>query len=186
MTNLEKRENNILEKPEVEKLLSAPLETKGPKILQLRDKAILELLFSTGLKVFELANLQQKQMDLKKKEFTVINKQGQPRAIFLPNQTKYWLKKYLTARRDSFPSLFIRHDRAIGKIEPNNLTSRSIQRLIQKYVKAIGINQIVTPHTLRQIFATRLLESNLDLKSVQTALGHVSINTTKLYQELTK
>ena len=98
---------------------------------------------------------------------------------------KYCLKQYLEARRDLSPFLFVRADRAKGKKEPENLTPRSIQRLIKKYSKVAGITKIVTPHTMRHSFATDLLINGADIRSVQAMLGHASITTTQIYTHVT-
>lgn len=179
------RQVEFLEGDDLERLLEAPIKTKEAKIIQLRDKAILELLFSTGLRVSELAKLEKNSINLKKDEFTIRGKGGKLRIVFLANQTKYCLKQYLEARRDLSPSLFVRADRAKGKKEPENLTPRSIQRLIKKYSKVAGITKIVTPHTMRHSFATDLLINGADIRSVQAMLGHASITTTQIYTHVT-
>jgi len=179
------RQVEFLEGDDLEKLLEAPLKTKEAKIIQLRDKAILELLFSTGLRVSEAAKLKKEQINLKKDEFTIRGKGDKLRVVFLSNQTKHWLKQYLEARRDLSPSLFVRADKAKGKKEPENLTPRSIQRLIKKYAKAAGITKTVTPHTMRHSFATDLLINGADIRSVQSMLGHASITTTQIYTHIT-
>ncbi len=185
LAKMPERQVEFLEGDDLERLLEAPLKTKEAKIIQLRDKAILELLFSTGLRVSELANLKKDQINLKKDEFTIRGKGEKLRVVFLANQTKYWLKLYSEARRDLSPSLFVRADRAKGKKEPENLTPRSIQRLIKKYSKAAGITKKVTPHTMRHSFATDLLINGADIRSVQAMLGHSSITTTQIYTHIT-
>lgn len=185
LAKMPERQVDFLEGDDLERLLESPLKTKEVKIIQLRDKAILELLFSTGLRVSELANLKKDQINLKKDEFTIRGKGQKLRVVFLANQTKYWLKQYSDARRDLSPYLFVRHDKARGKKEPSNLTPRSIQRLIKKYSKAAGITKIVTPHTMRHSFATDLLINGADIRSVQAMLGHSSITTTQIYTHIT-
>ena len=180
------RQVDFLENDDMSRLLEAPLQSKEAKIIQLRDKAILELLFSTGTRVSELSKLEINQVNLNKDEFTVRGKGDKLRVVFLSNQARYYLKQYLDARKDLSPYLFIRHDRAKGKKdEPNNLTPRSIQRLIQKYSKAAGITKKVTPHTMRHSFATDLLINGADIRSVQAMLGHSSITTTQIYTHIT-
>lgn len=185
LAKMPERQVEFLEGDDLDRLLEAPFKTTETKIIQLRDKAILELLFSTGLRVSELANLKKEQVNLKKDEFTIRGKGDKLRVVFLSNQTKYWLKQYLDARRDLSPSLFVRHDKAKGKEEPGNLTPRSIQRLIKKYAKVAGITKKVTPHTLRHSFATDLLINGADIRSVQAMLGHASITTTQIYTHIT-
>jgi len=179
------RQVDFLEGSDLERLLAAPLKTDEAIIIKLRDKAILELLFSTGLRVSELANLKKDNINLAKEEFTVRGKGSKLRIVFLANQAGYCLKQYFQARRDLSPYMFVRHDRAKGKEEPKNLTPRSIQRLIQKYTKAAGITKTVTPHTLRHSFATDLLINGADIRSVQAMLGHASITTTQIYTHIT-
>lgn len=185
LAKMPERQVDFLEGDDLERLLEAPLETKESKIIQLRDKAILEMLFSTGLRVSELSKLKTDNVNLNKEEFTIRGKGDKLRVAFLSNQTKYWLKQYIDARKDMSPYLFVRHDKAKGKEEPKNLTPRSIQRLIKKYTIAAGITKDVTPHTLRHSFATDLLLNGADIRSVQAMLGHASITTTQIYTHIT-
>ncbi|MBI3291030.1 tyrosine-type recombinase/integrase [Candidatus Falkowbacteria bacterium] len=185
LARMPERQVDFIEGDDLERLLEAPLKTEEAEIIKLRDKAILELLFSTGLRVSELASLKKDQVNLQKDEFTIRGKGGKLRVVFLSNQVKYWLKKYLEKRKDLAESLFIRHDRAKGKKEPKNLTPRSIQRIVQGYAKAAGITKKVTPHTMRHSFATDLLINGADIRSVQAMLGHSSITTTQIYTHVT-
>jgi site-specific recombinase XerD len=175
----------FLETEELERMLKAPLEV-GEDLIGLRDKAILETLFSTGLRVSELANLKIDQVNLKRDEFTVRGKGDKPRVVFLSEAAKLWLKKYLDKRRDASPHMFICHDRAKGGREDSGpLTPRSIERLVQHYAKAAGVTKRITPHTLRHTFATDLLRNGADIRSVQSMLGHASITTTQVYTHIT-
>ncbi len=185
LAKMPERQVDFLEGSDLERLLEAPLKTDEKKIIQLRDKAILEMLFSTGLRVSEIAKLKRDQINLQKDEFTIRGKGDKLRVVFLSNQTKHWLKQYLDTRKDLADSLFVRHDRAKGKTEPENLTPRSIQRLVKKYSKAAGITKHVTPHTMRHSFATDLLINGADIRSVQAMLGHSSITTTQIYTHIT-
>lgn len=168
--------------------------------IKYRDKAILETLFSTGLRVSELANLLKEQVNLKEDEFSIRGKGSKLRVVFLSDQAKYWVKKYLEARGDVNPYLFVSHDKAHAnkknikfknsreaenKVDAEPLTPRSIQRIVQKYTKIAGITKPVTPHTLRHSFATDLLQNGADIRSVQTMLGHSSITTTQIYTHVT-
>ncbi|MBU1131280.1 tyrosine-type recombinase/integrase [Patescibacteria group bacterium] len=181
----------FLEGSDLERILEAPFKQKTPEIIKLRDKAILELLFSTGLRVSELANLKIDSINLKKDEFTIRGKGDRPRIVFLSNQAKHWLKQYLNKRHDMDPALFVSHDRAgkkrgsSGDQKSNNLTPRSIQRLVQKYAWTAGLTKKVTPHTLRHSYATDLLMNGADIRSVQSMLGHSSITTTQIYTHIT-
>lgn len=189
------RQVEFLDGDDLERLLSAPLLEKvggqgggrkegdrGRSVVQLRDKALLELLFSTGLRVSEAANLQIEHVNLEKDEFTVRGKGTKLRVVFLNDESKEWLGKYLAKRKDLNPYLFISHDRANKKREDSKgLTPRSIERLIKKYALAAGITKDVTPHTMRHSFATDLLRNGADLRAVQAMLGHASITTTQVY-----
>lgn len=185
LAKMPERQIEFLAGGDLERLLDAPQQTEESKIIQTRDKAILELLFSTGLRVSELAHLKKDQINLKKEEFTIRGQGDKRRVVFLSNQTKYWLEKYLQARRDLSPFLFVRHDKAKGKQEPKNLTPRSIQRLLKKYAKAAGIAKKVTPRTMRHSFAADRLSHGADIRSVQAMLGHASIATTQIYTHAT-
>ncbi|MBI4093113.1 MAG: tyrosine-type recombinase/integrase [Candidatus Kerfeldbacteria bacterium] len=180
------RQVNFLEGEDLERLLEAPLATHEPKIIQARDKAILELLFSTGLRVSELARLKRDDVNLDKDEFTVRGKGGKLRVVFLSNQARHFIQQYLNQRRDEHPAMFTRHDRAAkrsSEIKP--LTPRSIQRLVTTYAKLAGVAKRVTPHTLRHSYATDLLMNGADIRSVQSMLGHASITTTQIYTHIT-
>jgi len=193
------REVCFLEGSDLNRLLEAPIKmceiTKNEELIKYRDKAILELLFSTGLRVSELAKLKKDNVNLKKEEFTVMGKGRKSRVVFLSEQARYWLQKYLEKRADPNPYLFISHDKRTLKHKniktlkqddgEQPLTPRSIQRLVQKYARAAGITKPITPHTLRHSFATDLLQNGADIKSVQTMLGHSSITTTQIYTHIT-
>lgn len=185
------REVDFLENDDLERLLKAPQLTNQKEIIKLRDQAILEILFSTGLRVSELTSLTREQVNLKRDEFTVTGKGGKTRLVFLSISAKSALQAYLEKRQDIDPSLFVSHDRAKNKrLNKNNkvihaLTPRSIERLIKFYSKAAGITKKVTPHTIRHSFATDLLQNGADIRSVQAMLGHTSITTTQIYTHIT-
>ncbi len=181
----EKRIVEWLEPEEVQRLVAAPLE-HAEGILALRDKAILETLFATGLRVSELANLQVEQVNLKRKEFTVRGKGRKPRMVFLSDSSAASIKTYLEKRGSLSEFLFVPHDRAKkGREKTGGLHPRSIQRLVNKYAKAVGITKKISPHTLRHTFATDLLRAGADIRSVQSMLGHESITTTQVYTHVT-
>lgn len=175
----------VLDDTQLQQLLDAPDTGKKEG---LRDRAILETLFSTGLRVSELAHLNRDSINLNRREFGIIGKGGKERVVFLSNQAVHWLEKYLNARKDSFKPLFIRFQ---GKIDPADggesmrLTSRSIERAVEKYVKKMGLPVKATPHTLRHSFATDLLINGADIRSVQEMLGHSNISTTQIYTHIT-
>ncbi|MFA5413240.1 MAG: site-specific tyrosine recombinase/integron integrase [Patescibacteria group bacterium] len=174
---------DFLEGSDLERILEAPTLTESPEIIKKRDKAIVEMLFSTGLRVSELANLKKEQVNLKKEEFTVRGKGDKPRIVFLSNQAKFWIKQYLEGRQDVSPFLFVSHDRAHES--EGALTPRSVERLVKKYSKIAGITKKVTPHTMRHSYATDLLMNGADIRSVQAMLGHSSITTTQIYTHIT-
>lgn len=177
------RQVEFLEEDELARLRNAPQDTPG--ILGKRDKAIIELLFSTGLRVSELANLQIDQVNLKQDEFTVKGKGSKHRVVFLSDNARNAVKAYLDARKDTSPYIFVGHDRAKVGRPPTALSPRSVQRTIEKYAMEAGITKKITPHTLRHTYATDLLRNGADIRSVQAMLGHESITTTQVYTHVT-
>ena len=180
------RDVSFLDGTDLQRLLEAPKNTDAMPVIQLRDTAILELFFSTGMRVSELANLKKEHINLKREEFTVRGKGDKTRIAFVSNQARAALKDYLEMRKDDVPFLFVRHDRA--KSDDKNvgpLTPRSIERLVHHYSIAAGIPKKVSPHTLRHSFATDLLMNGADIRSVQSMLGHASITTTQIYTHIT-
>ncbi|MBI4437382.1 tyrosine-type recombinase/integrase [Candidatus Uhrbacteria bacterium] len=177
----EMRQVEFLEAEELDRLLAVTQKSK--EVPALRDRAILELLFSTGLRVSELTHLSIENVNLKRDEFTVRGKGGKLRVVFLSSTAKDALKAYLAARRDASPFLFVSHDRAHATRA--GLTPRSVQRIVERYAKEAGITKHITPHTLRHTFATDLLISGADIRSVQSLLGHASITTTQIYTHVT-
>lgn len=155
----------------------------------LRDRAIIELLFSGGLRVSELCNLNRDDINLERKEFVVRGKGSKDRPIFIDDSAAGRVKDYLCARHDSLPALFLNNSKNHGETDTKGdyrrLTPRSIERIIEKYTRAAGITKHVTPHTLRHSFATDLLMNGADLRSVQSLLGHSNISTTQIYTHIT-
>lgn len=181
----EPRPLKILDDTHLRQLLEAPDSSLKNGI---RDRAILETLFSTGLRVSELASLNRDTINLDRREFGIIGKGGKERVVFLSDSATEWLEKYLAIRKDTFKPLFIRFQ---GRVEVENfgeamrLTPRSIERIIEKYVKKVGLSVKATPHTLRHSFATDLLINGADIRSVQEMLGHSNISTTQIYTHVT-
>jgi site-specific recombinase XerD len=175
----------FLNPEQMERLLNSP---QISNIIGLRDRAILETLFSTGLRVSELVSLNRDKIDLERKEFGVKGKGNKVRVVFLSDTAAQWIERYLQSRQDRFKPLFIRHS---GKVdiqksgENMRLTVRSVQRTVAKYTKRSGLPIDATPHTLRHSFATDLLMSGADIRSVQEMLGHESIRTTQVYTHVT-
>lgn len=177
------RQVDFLEKEELGRLLNA---CSGESLQKLRDRAILEVLFSSGLRVSELTSLDIEKINLSRQEFSIRGKGGKLRIIFISDRAKKYLEKYLSKRKDLDPALFVRIIKNPTIIEDSlRLTTRSIQRIIKKYTLKAGILKEVTPHTLRHTFATDLLENGADIRFVQALLGHSSINTTQIYTHVT-
>lgn len=175
----------FLSSDETERLIDS-VETDTPQ--GLRDRAILELLFSSGLRVSELVNLNRDHINLKRGEFMVRGKGQKDRPVFISPEAAEWLAAYLTTRTDSAIPLFVRYSgfkTGDARGESFRLTCRSVQRAIQHYAKLAGITKKVSPHTLRHSFATDLLMNGADLRSVQSMLGHSSISTTQVYTHVT-
>lgn len=167
--------------------LFAAVDTKSE--MGLRDRAILEVLFSTGLRVSELVALNRADVNIDRGEFGVIGKGGKARVVFLTDLAKEHLDRYLKARRDPYKPLFIRYSGPTSKDgltdEKSRLSARSIERLLEKYRKKAGILFRIGPHVLRHSFATDLLTAGADIRSVQEMLGHKNIATTQIYTHVT-
>lgn len=182
------REVDFLEYEEVERLIEA---TDGTTNKSFRDKAILELFFSSGLRVSELVSLNRDHVNLEKEEFSVRGKGNKLRIVFISPSAKTALSRYLEKRTDVDPALFIAYKKAglVNKKskerESNRLTVRSIERIVKYYAIKAGIVKDVHPHTLRHSFATDLLINGADIRSVQSMLGHASITTTQIYTHVT-
>jgi len=185
LPKIEDRQVKFLNGEQMDRLLNAP---NLSSIQGKRDKAILEVLFSTGLRVSELAKLDKDKVDLERREFGIVGKGGRARVVFLSNRAADWLKIYLNARNDHYKPLFIRHkgnmDISIAD-EKMRLSIRSIQRLVKKYVRKIKLTVDASVHTLRHSFASDLLMAGADIRSVQEMLGHKNISTTQIYTHIT-
>ena len=171
---------------EIEAILNQiPIDTETG----LRDRAILELLFSTGLRISELIALNRDSVNLERKEFMVRGKGQKDRPLFVSDSAALAVADYLSERKDSLPALFLNNSKnqplAGTSGDYRRLTPRSVERIINKYVRAAGITKHVTPHTLRHSFATDLLMNGADLRSVQSLLGHSNISTTQIYTHVT-
>lgn len=180
-----RKQVTFLNPEELQRLFDQPnIETANG----LRDRAMLELLFSSGLRVSELVGLDKDHINLKRREFTVRGKGQKDRPIFISQEAADWIQKYLDLRTDSVKPLFIRYSgRKTVDLSGNyhRLTARSVQRLVARYALLAGITKHVSPHTLRHSYATDLLMNGADLRSVQAMLGHSNIATTQIYTHVT-
>jgi site-specific recombinase XerD len=182
----ESRSLKFLNSEQIERLLSSPsISTPAG----LRDKAILELLFSTGLRVSELVSLNKDKLDFNRREFGVIGKGGRARVVFMSKRAASWVKRYLEARQDKWIPVFVRHGRGKedlhGKGEGMRFTTRGVQRVVEKYTKKAKLPIKITPHGMRHTFATDMLSQGAGLREVQEMLGHKNISTTQIYTHVT-
>ena len=182
LAKVPERSLDLISADELTRLLKAPatdsLEGK-------RDHAILQLLFSTGLRISELCNLSIDDVDLTRDEFSVRGKGDKIRVVFLSDGAKDSIKNYLSARKDMEDALFIRYGKKAHVGEDARVSPRAVQRLLKHYATKAGITRKVTPHVIRHSFATDLLSNGADLRSVQALLGHANIGTTQIYTHVT-
>ena len=184
LTKQEEKPVHFLALDQVEKLLNEP---KGKTKIGLRDKAILEVFFSTGMRVAELVSLNRNQIKIqpltKDLEITIIGKGKRPRTVFFSEKTVQHLKKYLETRNDKEQALFINYS---GREPGTRLKKRSMERTVKKYVISAGLPINTSCHTLRHSFATDLLNKGVDIRTVQEFLGHKNIVTTQIYTHVTR
>lgn len=166
-------------------LKEIPLDTENG----LRDRAIFELLFSSGLRVSELTNLNKDHINLSRREFMVRGKGSKDRPIFISKSAAFHLQNYLDSRTDSLAPLFLNNSKRTNEADTSGnyrrITPRSVERIVKNYATQAGITKNVTPHTLRHSFATDLLNNGADLRAVQSLLGHANISTTEIYTHVT-
>jgi site-specific recombinase XerD len=185
LAKVARKQVSFLSAEEVDRLLNIVDTTS---INGLRDRAIIELLFCSGMRVSELAGLDKDHVNLQRREFTVRGKGQKDRPIFVSEESAMWLQKYIDVRGDNLKPLFISYS---GKHTANlsgnykRLTPRSIQRIVAKSALLAGITKHVSPHSLRHSFATDLLINGADIRSVQSMLGHANIATTQIYTHIT-
>ena len=178
LAKVSERTLDLITNEELNRLLNSP---NGKELKDLRDKAILELLFSTGLRVSELCSLTS-DIDLRSDELSIRGKGGKVRVVFLSEDSKKYLRVYLSARKDMSDALFVQLEK-----NKNNgaLTRRSVERIVKQHAIKAGITKKVTPHVIRHSFATDLLNNGADIRSVQVMLGHANIGTTQIYTHVT-
>lgn len=181
LAKLSERSLDLITSSELSRLLFAP---QGSDIKSLRDKAILELLFSTGLRVSELCALTN-DLDVTADEFSVRGKGGKVRVVFLSDEAKKAVKQYMMKRKDMDEALFVQVGPEKRHSKNTHLTRRSIERIVKHYAIKAGISKKVTPHVIRHSFATDLLQNGADIRSVQMLLGHANIATTQIYTHVT-
>ncbi len=187
LAKVSERSLDLITSEELQKLLASP---NGSDLKSLRDKAILELLFSTGLRVTELCSLS-RDINLNSDELSIRGKGGKVRVVFISEEARNAVKTYLSKRKDMDSALFVR----VGRDDKNSskkqiqvdshLNRHSIERIVRHYATKTGISKKVTPHVIRHVFATDLLSNGADLRSVQALLGHSSIVTTQIYTHVT-
>jgi len=181
LPQMPKRQIEIIEYADLERLLEAP---KGKSVKALRDRAMLETLFSTGLRVSELCALE-RYVNTSRGEISIKGKGGKIRVVFLSERARKTIKEYLDKRGDAEEALFITFSNGKNPQPIGRMTPRTVERTIARYAREAGIPKNVHPHTLRHLFATDLLINGADLRSVQEMLGHSSIQTTQIYTHLT-
>jgi site-specific recombinase XerD len=181
LAKVPERSLDLISHNELERLLNAP---QGDDVKSLRDRALLQLFFSTGLRVSELASLP-RDINLSSDELSVRGKGDKVRVVFLSEESKKNIAQYLKKRQDTDDALFVQLSPALKKKDGGRLTPRSIERIVKHYAVKAGIVKKVTPHVIRHSFATDLLQNGADIRSVQMLLGHANIATTQIYTHIT-
>ena len=178
LAKIPQREVSYLQENEIEAILNAPLFYEKNPLKQARDQLILQVLYGTGLRVSELTSLMRENLILGEKQFSIRGKWSKVRSVFFTSTALQYLEEYLMMRTDTYDPVFISLSRnSYGQ----KISRNSIEELVRKYAKLAGIDKKVTPHTLRHSFATMLIKKGADIRSVQTLLGHSSIQTTQIY-----
>ena len=182
LAKVPERSLDLISPTELDRLMKAPdIKTQ----VGLRDQAILELLFSTGLRISELCSLSTDDVDLSRDEFSIRGKGDKVRVVFLSDEAKHAITLYLKNRKDMDDALFVQYGRKANATKDLRLSPRAVQRMLKAYAIKAGITRKVTPHVIRHSFATDLLSNGADLRSVQTLLGHANIATTQIYTHVT-
>lgn len=185
LPKISRKQVTFLHYDEIERIIGQiPIDTE----IGLRDRAIIELLFSSGLRISELTDLNRDHINTKRREFTVRGKGKKDRPVFISKTAALYITEYLEKRLDNLPPLFLNYShnhKPTSSGYYRRLTARSIQRVIDRYARLAGITKHVTPHTMRHSFATDLLMNGADIRSVQGMLGHSNISTTQVYTHIT-
>jgi site-specific recombinase XerD len=182
LAKVPERSLDLITPQELDRLMKAP----DPATPQgLRDRAILELLFSTGLRISELCGLSIDDVDLSREEFSVRGKGEKVRVVFLSDAAKDAIRTYIASRKDMDEALFVQYGKNARSAQDLRLSPRAVQRMLKTYAAKAGITRKVTPHVIRHSFATDLLSNGADLRSVQALLGHANIGTTQIYTHVT-
>ena len=182
LAKVPERSLDLISSAELDRLMKSPdLKTQ----VGLRDRAILELLFSTGLRISELTSLSTDDVDLSRDEFSVRGKGDKIRVVFLSDEAKQAIKEYQKGRKDMSDALFVQYGKNAKNAKDLRLSPRAVQRMLKHYAAKAGITRKVTPHVIRHSFATDLLQNGADLRSVQALLGHANIATTQVYTHVT-
>lgn len=182
LAKVPERSLDLITEQELSRLMDAPNKANRQG---LRDRAILELLFSTGLRISELCNLSVDDVDLSRDEFSVRGKGDKIRVVFLSDSAKDAVRAYLQSRKDMDDALFVQYGKNAKDAKSLRLSPRAVQRMLKVYAATAGITRKVTPHVIRHSFATDLLSNGADLRSVQALLGHANIGTTQIYTHVT-
>jgi site-specific recombinase XerD len=182
LAKVPERSLDLITPGELERLMNAP--EKGT-LQGMRDRAILELLFSTGLRISELTSLSTDDVDLTRDEFSVRGKGDKIRVVFLSDSAKASISEYLRARKDMSDALFVQYGKNAKNTSDPRLSPRAVQRVLKSYAIKAGITRKVSPHVIRHSFATDLLSNGADIRSVQALLGHANIGTTQIYTHVT-
>jgi site-specific recombinase XerD len=182
LAKVPERSLDLITPGELDRLMRAP---EVASVQGLRDRAILELLFSTGLRISELCALSTDDVDLSRDEFSVRGKGDKIRVVFLSESAKSAISSYLKARKDMSDALFVQYGKNAKNASDVRLSVRAVQRMLKSYAIKAGITRKVSPHVIRHSFATDLLSNGADIRSVQALLGHANIGTTQIYTHVT-
>ena len=174
---------SVLGKTDLERLLDAPLKDKtagkNDTLSNHRNKAVLELLFSTGMLVSEIAKLKKTDINLNKNELSLLIKKNKQKTVPLSEQARYWIKQYLNLRKDSNPYLFIPHDKRAGKNKDKGITPRTVQRIVNKCAKSAGLQKNITPHSFRHSYTLSMIKSGVSVENIKKTLGLNNDNSSR-------